>query len=128
MTGIHKRITTQLSGQRAEDAAEHFLQGHGLTTLARNFRSKRGEIDLIMRHGDTVVFVEVRYRRAMGFGSGADTVDYRKRKKLVAAAQHYLQGDAFARRAPCRFDVVGISGQAGTTFDWIRNAFEAEQG
>jgi uncharacterized protein (TIGR00252 family) len=81
-----------------------------------------GEIDLVMRDGATLVFVEVRYRRSDRFGAPAETVDRRKQQRLTAAANHYLQ--AHPTVLPCRFDVVAVSG--GDRIEWIKNAFAVE--
>lgn len=91
--------------------------------LERNFRSRGGEIDLIMRQGETLVFIEVRYRRSRDYGSPLETVTQTKQRRLIAAASHYLQ-----RRnldLPCRFDVVGISGSGQERIEWIRDAFQS---
>ncbi|KAB7623845.1 YraN family protein [Alkalilimnicola sp. S0819] len=106
-------------GQRAESQAEQHLSGQGLHLIERNYRCRMGELDLIMRDGAVLVFVEVRCRAHARYGSGADSVDLRKRRKLARAAAHYLQN----RRLdlPCRFDVVSING-AGA-LDWIPQAF-----
>ncbi len=108
-------------GERAERLAAAHLTRAGLQLLERNYRCRLGEIDLIMRDGATLVFVEVRERRHGGFGSGADSVDRRKIRRLVAAAQHYLQNQP--RLPPCRFDVVSVDGDDNLT--WIPGAFDA---
>lgn len=111
-------------GQWAETLAERFLQAKGLTPLERNYRCKSGEIDLIMRERDMVVFVEVRYRHSAGYGSGADSVTARKRRRLIATAQHYMQRRP-SPEPPCRFDVVSISSCDGRPrVDWIQGAFD----
>lgn len=109
-------------GEQAEQRAREHLQEAGLRLQERNYRCRHGEIDLIMRDGDTLVFVEVRERRNSRFGSGADSVDARKRHKLIATAQHYLQRSRAA--SPCRFDVVSIDGSGQLL--WIAGAFDAE--
>lgn len=108
-------------GREAEARACTYLQGRGLRPVARNFRCRLGEVDLIMADGDTLVFVEVRYRGHPGFGSGAESIDLRKRRRLIAAAQTYLQRTG-AHDRPCRFDVVSLR---GTELDWTRAAFDA---
>ena len=106
-------------GAAQEQAACRYLERHGLRLLARNHRCRHGEIDLVMRDADTLVFVEVRYRRGGRFGTAADSVDIHKQRRLAAAAGHYLQ--SHPSPLPCRFDVVAIG--AGDQIDWIRNAF-----
>ena len=94
--------------------------------VSRNYRCRRGEIDLVMRDADALVFVEVRRRRSRGFGGGLDSVDARKQARLVAAAEHYLVRHRVGDDSPCRFDVVAIDGPPGrTTLEWVRDAFGA---
>ncbi len=107
-------------GQSAEARAEAFLQSRGLTPLARNWRCRFGEIDLIMQEGPTRVFVEVRLRSREDFGGAAASVTVAKQRKLLAAARQYLA--TLPVLPPCRFDVVAIHGD--TAPDWIRNAFD----
>ncbi|MBO9665078.1 YraN family protein [Dokdonella sp.] len=121
---------TQTAGAHYEDLALAHLQRAGLALIERNFSCRWGEIDLVMREGEVVVFVEVRYRRGAGarggYGSGIDSVGATKRAKLVRAAEVYLaQRPRLADRA-CRFDVLAIAGgDDAPEIDWRRNAFEA---
>lgn len=94
--------------------------------LARNWRCKGGELDLVMLDADTVVFVEVRYRLHAGFGGALDSIDGRKQKRLVLAASLFLQKEAHWGNYPCRFDVVALQGShhAGRPLQWLKNAFE----
>lgn len=111
-------------GREAEERACRHLTAAGLRLLERNFNSRRGEIDLVMREGATLVFVEVRYRRSDRFGSGAESVDRRKMSRILAAARHYLQLHPGVADRPCRFDVVAIGpGDGNGGIDWIRDAF-----
>lgn len=113
-------------GHDAEDAALAYLQRRGLILVQRNYRCPGGELDLVMREGECLVFVEVRHRRRATHGSAAESVDARKRERLVRAATHYLQRTRQAVHAPARFDVVALSGPLGRCrIDWIRNAFDA---
>lgn len=135
----------QLKGRLAEQAALDYLECRGLRLVERNFRCRMGELDLIMTEGDTLVFVEVRYRASSRYGTGADSVDGRKQRKMIRAAEQFLRlRRKFASR-PCRFDVVSASravdgGEAeetegaertGTTraltLNWIRSAFDADR-
>ena len=109
-----------LSGAQAEDLACAHLERAGLKLLTRNYRCPQGEIDLVMDDRDTLVFVEVRYRRTNAFGTPAETVDRRKQARLQAAAGHYLLAHS-ADRA-CRFDVVAVSGH-DARIEWLRDAF-----
>lgn len=118
---------TQQRGRQAEDLACRYLEARGLKVLERNYHCPRGEIDLIMTDKESIVFIEVRYRRSTGFGGGAESVDYRKRSKLIATALHYLQQHKKMHRQPSRFDVVGISsGLEQTAVQWIQDAFQAQ--
>ena len=91
-------------GRHAEDIAATFLQQQGLALVARNYQCRFGEIDLIARDGDTLVFVEVRMRANDAFGGAAASITARKRDKLLRTARHYLSG--LARTPACRFDAV----------------------
>ena len=109
-------------GRMAEDTACDYLLARGLILLERNFRSRRGEIDLILLDADTLVFVEVRYRRQPGFGSAAESINRHKQIRLSACARHYLQTQSRAVPAGCRFDVIAIDGPE-RTIEWIKDAF-----
>jgi putative endonuclease len=108
------------SGARAEDICATLLRGAGLRILARNWRCRVGEIDLVAADGDTLVFAEVRLRRGASFGGAAESVTAAKRARLVAAARHYL-----ARRpqVACRFDVLLLDALSPARVQWIRDAF-----
>lgn len=111
-------------GQQAEEKARRYLCKQGLKLVTRNFRSRYGEIDLIMRERDTLVFVEVRYRSNQTFGLAEETVDWRKQARLRATAEYYLQSEKVSRDQPCRFDVMAISGHdKKMTINWYTNAF-----
>lgn len=114
-------------GAAVEAAARDHLSGHGLRALARNAGFRVGELDLVMLDGDTLVFVEVRYRRDDRYGGGAVSVDARKRRKLVLAAQAFLQRHPAHAERPCRFDVVEADGDpARPRLHWLRDAFRAD--
>ncbi|MFD1215319.1 MULTISPECIES: YraN family protein [Microbulbifer] len=116
--------TTEIGNQMEDTAAQH-LCAAGLTIVERNFSSRFGEIDLIARDGNTLVFVEVRFRRSNRFGGAGISVDQRKQRKLLATANSYLQYRKLD--CPCRFDVIAIEqlGQAQENLhiQWIANAF-----
>lgn len=117
-------------GQHAEDLALQFLQSKGMQLIDRNYRCKMGEIDLIMQHDTELVFVEVRYRKHTNFGSGAESVDYRKQQKILKSAEHFLQYQSKYAALPCRIDVVSITAMhkisdQQTDIDWIPNAIQA---
>ncbi len=111
-------------GRAGEDLALAWLEAHGLRCLARNFRARGGELDLVMRDGATLVFVEVRCRRDAGRGTAAETVTAIKRRRLIRAAAFYLQRHPSDR--PCRFDVLAITpGRDAPVVEWIRDAFQS---
>ena len=117
--------TTSEKGLAAEARAEKFLRSKGLQTSDKNYRCKSGEIDLIMRDGDTLVFVEVRLRSNHRFETAAESVNFRKQHKIIKAAQHYLLEKCLTDKLPCRFDVVAINNEIDSEreFEWITNAF-----
>jgi putative endonuclease len=112
-------------GQEAELAVEKMLCSAGLQIMERNYRCKLGEIDIIAREvvkqRTTLVFVEVRKRSHGCFGSGLDSVDYRKQKKLLRTASFYLLAKKFFDQYPCRFDIVSM--RSLTDMQWIKDAF-----
>jgi len=118
-------------GALIEAAARHHLLRSGLRDIAANANYRGGELDLVMldptTREPTVVFIEVRYRSHGGFGGGAATVDARKRRKLVHAAQLFLAGHPSLRHAPCRFDVVTAQGEPqAPNLEWLRDAFRTD--
>lgn len=121
------RPDRQAIGAAAEAAACATLESAGLRTLARNVNFRFGELDLVMREGAAVVFVEVRFRRNDRFGGGAASVDYRKRRRIALAARAWLAGHPALAEAPCRFDVVTVQGADDALHcDWLRAAFSLD--
>lgn len=118
--------SSQSSGKAAEALARRHLEQQGLRLLAQNWHCRRGELDLVMLDTDTVVFVEVRYRRHTAWGGAIESVDARKREKLTMAAMHFLQQESRWAKHPCRFDVIAINnhGSAPPQLNWIQNAFD----
>jgi putative endonuclease len=107
-------------GASAEDAAAAFLTARGLKLVERNYRCRFGEIDLILRDGRTLVFVEVRFRASAAFGGAGESITAGKRQKLLRTARHYM---AAHREFPaCRFDAVLLNGDIGNV-EWVANAF-----
>ena len=115
------------TGDDAERIAERFLIENGLVLVARNYRCRYGEIDLIMQHADALVFVEVKLRKTpsgrVNFGGALASITPSKQAKLIATAQHYLAG--LKQLPPCRFDAVLLNGLTLNHVEWLRNAFEA---
>ncbi len=108
-------------GAQAEQVAAQYLQKSGLKLVQANFHSRFGEIDLILRDGETLVFAEVRQRSRGDFGGAAASIDAHKQKRLILTAQHYLS--TLAHTPPCRFDAVLLD--AADNIEWVKNAFEA---
>jgi putative endonuclease len=119
------RDSTRRVGINAEQLAFRYLRHSGLKPVRRNFRSRRGEIDLIMLDAECLVFVEVRYRNEASFVKAALTVDSRKQRKLILAASMFLSMNKMFGNKVCRFDVVGVDrdSKGEITIDWMRDAF-----
>lgn len=119
------RTSQQVTGEHSENLACHHLEAQGMRLLRRNFRCKCGEIDLIMQHGDMIVFVEVRTRKHSRFGSAAESVNRPKQRKLINAAHYFIQHHDPQLRYGYRFDVIAIQGEPGNNPDiqWISSAF-----
>jgi len=131
------QVDRRARGASVEAAARTYLLRAGLRDVATNAASRGGEIDLVMldsgaldgaaRDGGTLVFVEVRYRRDPRFGGGAASVDANKRRKLVHAAQSFLQAHPQFGKTACRFDVIDASGDPEhPDIAWLRDAFRAD--
>lgn len=139
---------SSLLGANAEQTAQDFLKAQGLSILFSNFRCKVGEIDIIARQQQTIVFIEVRYRKNSAYGSPAATVTRSKQKKIIAASQYYLgqNPECSPQNSRYRFDVVQIQPASaadlqkkskqsqtadhhnnivfkGLKISWIKNAF-----
>jgi len=110
-------------GAQAEQTAAQYLQRNGLQLLQCNYRCRFGEIDLIMKDRESLVFVEVRLRSRADFGGAAASIDTRKQHKLILAAQHYLS--TVSPTPLCRFDAVLLSSaEGGEGIEWLKNAFQ----
>ena len=113
-------------GDDYENRAAQWLQARGLRVLARNFRARTGEIDLIALDRTHLVFCEVRARRNRCYGTAAGTVDLRKQRRLLHTAQFFIQRHPQLAHLPCRFDVIAFQPpQSGSDLDihWIPGAF-----
>ena len=115
----------QRIGRAAEDAAVAFLESQGLAILIRNFRRRAGELDIVARHGDDLIIVEVRTRSSDRFGGAAASVDFRKQARIRRAADQLLQRVAAWSALRVRFDVIVInaSGTGKPGVEWIKHAF-----
>ncbi|MDR0528734.1 MAG: YraN family protein [Zoogloeaceae bacterium] len=122
--GLVKRnhTTATTDGARAEALAREFLEARGLRIVARNFRVRGGEIDLIAQEGEILVFVEVRLRRSEQYGGAAASVTARKRRRIILAAQHWRKQQR-QTQAICRFDCVLLDSLEKSAIRWLRHAF-----
>lgn len=118
--------TTGTLGRHAERLALAYLTKQGLSLVAQNYRSRGGEIDLVMLHGDCLTFVEVRYRKSSRFTSPAPTVDRRKQRKIIATAAMFLARERRYANHITRFDVVAIAGDSADSITWIKDAFRPQ--
>ena len=108
-------------GQLYEQLALSYLQQQGLKLVQQNYQCKAGEIDLIMRDGHCLVFIEVKYRASAAFGGAAAAVTSSKQQKLLRSCRWYLQQQRLTDQ-PCRLDVIAIEGQQPYQYQWIKNA------
>ncbi len=119
----------QTLGKSGEDAAIAALTRRGYAILARRYRTRLGEIDIVARDGDTIVFVEVKARSSHAFGHPAEAVASWKRRRLLTIAVDFLARHRLTR-SPCRFDVVAITTRPGEppVIEVIRDAFQDDEG
>ena len=119
-------LTAPGKGRLAENQAAAYLTARGLAILARNYRVKGGELDLVAMDGPTLVFVEVRLRSRMDFGGPEASVTGAKRRRLSLAARHWLAGPGARHRGPCRFDCLLLRRVDDPAPEWLRHAFDEE--
>lgn len=116
-----KKSLSWLTGRYYENRVLAFLKQQGLTFVERNARNRAGEIDLIMQNETGWIFVEVRYRKNCDYGDALLSVNWHKRRKLLAATKYWLaQRQESFETSACRFDICAIT---GNQFEWIQNAF-----
>jgi len=115
-------LITQKTGQKGEDKALSYLTEQGLKLIKRNYSCRLGEIDLVMRDKNYLVFVEVRSRNSMKFGGGIGSITLAKRQKIMKTTSCYLQQYQLLEKNPIRFDVVSIDNNSGS-ITWLRDAF-----
>lgn len=108
-----------IAGESAEEKAHRYLLDQGLKPVTRNFRCRHGELDLLMKDGEALVVVEVRYRQSTKYGGALESITRQKQSRIIAATQYYLT--RHKTTCPIRFDVVAIA--ADDRVDWIKNAF-----
>ena len=115
---------SQLKGLHYEKMALKHLTKQGLKLLHKNYHCRLGEIDLVMRDADYIVFTEVRFRENPDYGNGLDSVTKNKQQKLIKTAQYYLINHGLYEKIAARFDVVSIcKSQGKTELVWVKNAF-----
>ena len=119
--------SAQALGARAEQCALEYLKGRGLTILERNYRRRRGELDLVALDAGVLVIAEVRTRSTEAFGGAAASVGKTKQRRIIRAASQLLQQRRAYAALPVRFDVLIVSGleSEAPRVDWLRHAFEA---
>lgn len=123
---LNIQSTTYKKGKIAEELAYRFLDRQGLKLLTRNYRSRRGEIDLIMQDGDVIVFIEVRSRKNNRTMNVIESISSEKCSRIISTSQQYLQNRRQIDQFSCRFDIVLITGRPESAeIEWIKNAFEA---
>jgi len=122
--GPEPQATSVCRGRLAEQRAAAYLQDRGLELIRRNYHAPCGEIDLIMRDGAILVFIEVRHRKNESFCRAEETIDHGKQQRLRATAEHYLQQHAGHGNHDCRFDVLTLTGSIEhERCLWVTNAF-----
>ncbi len=121
-------MNRQVSGRAWEAAARDYLQTRGLRILKQRYRCRLGELDLVCRDGSTIVVVEVRARKKGSLASAIDSIDWKKRRKIILATRHLLMCNPQWNMQPLRFDVFAVSDIDSTRpqFQWTKNAFDDE--
>lgn len=108
-----------LQGNAGENQAVNYLKQQGLTLRCQNFRTRRGELDIVMQDGDTVVCIEVKYRKHQQYGHAAEFVTAKKLQRIQAAFTHYLlDNNLNPASTPLRIDVIAID---GSDLQWLKN-------
>lgn len=115
------KLNQNNSGLLAEQLAATFLTQHGLKLVTQNYHCRFGEIDLIMKEGEVLVFIEVRLRTNRQFGLAAESISPRKQQKIIQTAQHFLMQHG---EHACRFDAILMDKADQQHIEWIRHAFE----
>jgi putative endonuclease len=115
-------VMNRAAGEKAELLALNFLLEKGLSLRAKNYYCRLGEIDLIMKENDTLVFIEVRARKSDWFGGASQSVDRKKQGHIINSAKYYLAMNSHHDNIPCRIDVVTVNGGDNPEIHWIKNA------
>lgn len=117
------KTTTTALGDEAEDTALKYLVANGCRLIAAKYRSRAGEIDLIVEDKGTLVFVEVRYRSDTSRGTGAETITATKQRRIIRTAEYFLINHKQYQDSACRFDVISMNDSMDHSIDWIKRAF-----
>ncbi|BFM06217.1 YraN family protein [Halioxenophilus aromaticivorans] len=122
---VDTEVDTIKTGAQAEEFACHYLIRHKHTIVDRNWRCRRGEIDIIAKAPDSLIFVEVKFRSRQDYGTASEMVSASKQAKLINAAQHYLAKHPRYLNQPCRFDLFALQYDTNQTLqiNWLKNAF-----
>ncbi len=113
-------------GESLEKLAAQQLVQQGVKIVAENYLCKMGEIDIIARDNQDLVFIEVRYRKSDAYGGSLASVDKKKQQRVILAASHYLQKHKLTNKIACRFDVIAITGSLNQLrYNWIKGAFSS---
>ncbi|MCL2235648.1 MAG: YraN family protein [Defluviitaleaceae bacterium] len=115
-------MTSKAKGNYGENTALGFLESKGYRILSTNYKANGGEIDIIAKDGEYIVFVEVKYRRGNAFGDGFDAITPAKVRRIIKTAKVYLHKQNLWE-APCRFDIIEIFGHEQLEIDHVENAF-----
>ena len=121
VNGIWRYFQRLFRGQTAEKIAADFLSARGLTIICRNYRCRMGELDIVAKDGETLIFVEVRCRADNRYGHALDSIDRAKKKRLISAAACFLTQ---YESCPCRFDVITMDRLSMDTVNWMMDAFD----
>lgn len=119
------RASAPTRGDAGEQQALEFLHARGLKLVARNFRARGGELDLVMDDRGTLAIIEVRARGSSLHGHAAETVDARKQRRIILATQTFLAAHPKFGQSPLRFDIVALDADAPP--QWLRGAFDASE-
>lgn len=114
-------------GMQGEEIACRFIESHGGKILDRNFRFKGGEIDVIYKDGDYIVFGEIKYRSSSAFGMAEEAVGYKKQRTISRGCDFYLLKNNLDEFTPVRFDVIALNideGQNTVKVHYVKNAFD----
>ena len=125
MKWIEPLLSSKQRGDQFERLAVKYFQKQGLKIIENNYHSRFGEIDIIMNDNDVLVFIEVKYRKSIQFGSPLAVISLKKQQKIIKTAKIYMQKHGMTEyNTPCRFDVISLLGSPhNPKITWLKNAF-----